>query len=234
MLTVEFRGVKELVRDLRVARERALPYAVKTAVNSAAFEARTIWQGEIRRSFTTRNRYTERSILVERARGLDAKRMVAVVGSVAPYMGDQETGAVIRGKGKHKAIPGPAAAGLPAGAKRTRMVRAPNKLSAIKVAKVRGSTVQQRWAIALGQARRTGRKFVLLERPKGGKALFRVGGGKRRKATLRLLWDVSRSSVRVPPEPTLQRTLKALEPKLPHMYQAALLEQFRRHKLLGF
>ncbi len=233
MITIEFHGLRELVRDLRAAREKALPYAIRNALNTAAFEARKVWQGEIRRTFTTRNQYTERSILVERARGLDPRRMRSFVGSTADYMAKQESGAVIRGRGQHKPIPGPVAAGLPPGAKRTKLVRSPNKLSAIKVARARGATVQQRWAIAIGQARREGRKFVLLERPRGGKGLFRLGGG-RKRSTVRLLWDLSRSSVRVPAEPTLGRTLKAIEPKLAHIYQAALVEQFQRNKVLGF
>jgi hypothetical protein len=234
MLTVEFRGLKELVRDLRVARERALPYAVKTALNTAAFEGRKLWQREIKSSFTTRNSFTERSVLVERARGLDAKRMVAVLGSVAPYMGTQELGGTERARGRKKAIPGPAAAGQAAGSKRTRLVQARARLGALKAPRLIGKTPAQRWAIAIRKARQDGHKTVLLERPKGGAGLFRVGGGKRRKATLRLLYDVSRSSVRIRPEPTLQRTLRALEPKLPHMYQAALIDQLRRHKLLGY
>ncbi len=233
MITIEFHGLKELVRDLRTAREKALPYAIRNAVNTAAFEARKVWQGEIRRTFTNRNQFTERSIQVEKARGLDPRRMRSFVGSTADYMDEQESGAVIRGKGKHKPIPGPVAAGLPPGVKRTKLVRAPNKLSAIKVARARGSSVKQRWAIAISQARREGRKFVLLERPRGGKGLFRLGGG-RKKSTVRLLWDLSRSSVRVRPEPTLERSLKAVEPKLGHMYEAALVEQMQRAKLLGF
>src|SRR5688500_5442350 len=111
MLTVEWKGLKELVRDLKTAREKALPYAVKTSLNTAAFEARKVWQGEIRRSFTNRNAFTERSVLVERASGNDARRMFATVGSTAPYMGTQEEGGTVKGRGKRKAIPGPAAAG---------------------------------------------------------------------------------------------------------------------------
>jgi hypothetical protein len=53
-----------------------------------------------------------------------------------------------------------------------------------------------------------------------------------RALKLKLLWDFSKSSVRVPGSHTLTRTLHALDPKVPSMCEAAIIDQFRRHQYL--
>lgn len=224
---------KKAVKDLRKFREKAIPYAVRNALNRGAFHARTEWQQEVRRAFTLRNAFTERSIRVDRATGKNVAGMVAVVGSVAPYMDEQEHGATERGRSKHKPIPGPVAAGLQPGGKRTKMVRAGNKLSALHASRPVGASSKQRNAVALAMARRKGERVVLLDRPNGGKGLFRLMGGKKKVQT-RLLWDLSRGSVKVKPTPTLGRTLARIQPRLAEIHRDAFVEQLRRHKILGY
>jgi hypothetical protein len=232
VVSVEMKGLTKLVDDLTRLRKSALPFAARNALNRSAFAARKEWQDEIKRTFTTRNNFTERSVRVEKATGTDLKSMQSVVGSVAPYMGDQEEGATVRGRGAHKAIPGPVAAGQAAGGKRTRLVRSANKLSAITAVRGKGTTRKQRNAVAMAMAKRDGKPVALLERPGGGKGLFKIGGRKNR-ITARLLWDVSRSSVRVKAEPTLQRTLKRIHRRVEDIHVGAVIEQLKRHRLLG-
>ncbi len=231
MFTVKITGVKEMVRDLQKMREQAVPNALKNALNTAAFETRNIWQREIRSVFTNRNTYTANSIRVEQA---STTKLEARVGSVADYMGKQETGGTVTGHSGRKPIPAPVAAGQSPGSNRTRLVRSRFKLGAVNVAhpSLRGDR-KQRNAIAIAVARKHGKKMVLLERPSGGKGLF-VLGGRAKAPTTRLLWNVSRSSVRVPAEPTLERSLAAVRPKLQHMLEAALLEQLRKHGIAGY
>jgi hypothetical protein len=224
---------KKAIKDLRTFRASALPYAARNALNRSAFHAREVWQEEIRQSFTLRNKFTERSILVDRATGKQTIGMIATVGSRAPYMGDQERGATVRGKSGHKGIPGPVAAGLPPGADRTKMVRAGNRLGALHVSKAPGRTRRQRNATAIAMAKRKGSKVALLERPSGGRGIFKLMGG-RRKPQTRLLWDFSRRSVQVPAEPTLQRTLKAIQPRMQQIHLDSFVEQCRKHKILGY
>lgn len=232
MLDVRVAGLEKAQRQLERIRRQAIPHAMRDALNGSAFLARQRWQEEIRQSFTTRNKFTERSVLVEKARGTSSD-MFAVVGSVAPYMGDQEHGARIRGGGKHKAIPGPVAAGQAAGSKRTRVVRRARRLSAISVQRPSGiGPRKQANAVTIRHAKAAGRRFVLLERPGGGRGLYLLGGGKR-KTTTRLLWDMSRGSVRVDPEPTLQRTLRAIESELPKVHTRAILRQLKRVRISG-
>lgn len=243
-ISVEFRGIDELIDDLRKARKRAIPHGVRNALNTAAFQGRKDWQGVIRRTFTIRNQFTERSIRVVQAKGTNLDRMEAFLGSVAPYMGDQEGGATVRGRRRVKAIPGPVAAGQSPGGKRTKLVRAGAKLSAINIRRIRAKGPKQRNAIAIAMAARKRQKFVKLTRPGGGQGLFSFKGGRRtwhkshgwrvKSLQLRLLWDVSRKSVRVPPSHTLERTLRMLEPRLPHIYTASIVEQLRRARVLGY
>jgi hypothetical protein len=179
-------------------------------------------------AFITRNTYTERSVRVEQA---STTNLVAKVGSVADYMDEQEEGGTVKGRGAHKLIPQAAAAGQAPGGARTKLVRARFYIGAIQAAhpKTSGGRRQQN-AVAIAVARKTGKNVALLIRKKGGKALFWVGGGKR-SLKLRMLWDVSRRSVHVKPEPTLARSLGVVKPKLEHMMSAALTQQMQRFSI---
>lgn len=233
--SVHFRGIDELVRDLRVARKRALPHAVRNALNTAAFEAKRAWGDEVAQKFTNRNTWTAgRAIQVVKAQGTELRKLEARVGSTADFMGRQEHGGTVRGRSGHRPIPGPTAAGQASGGKRTKLVRAVNRLSAIRAAKAgKGVNRRQRNAIAIAMARRSGQKRAVLERPKGGKGLFAIGGSLR-KPKARLLWDLSRRSARVPAHPTLEPALKKLTRKMEHIFMSEILAQLRRHRVLGY
>src|SRR3569832_2144227 len=114
-VSVEIRGAKELAEDLKKVRETAVPYGMRNALNTAAFEARKVWQGEVRKAFTNRNTWTARQMAVVPA---TTSRLEARVGSTAPFMGEQETGGARHGG--RKPIPAPAAAGQAPGGKRTK------------------------------------------------------------------------------------------------------------------
>jgi predicted secreted protein len=228
---VELKDFEKLQRDLATFAKRSVPYATRTALTKSAFALREAWQGEIKRSFITRNRYTERSIRVEPATSLNMATMQAATGSVAEYMGEQEFGGNAR-----RAIPGSAAAGQKPGSKRTRLVRAGNKLGALHALKpsVKGKgSKKRRNAAAIAQAIAKGNKVALLERKKGGKGLFAVAGGKR-KVRLRMLWDVSNRSFQVKPEPTLQRSLAHVRSKLEAIHYSELTKQLRRNRVFGY
>lgn len=226
MPIADIRGVKEMVRDLRAIREKALPFAARDALTQAAVTTRTIWQGLIRTSFVLRNQYTVRSILFERASGASVATMQSKVGSTTDYMDEQETGGTFKAR---KAIPAPSAAGQPAGSgSRTAQVRARFRLGAIHVdhPSLRGNR-KQRNAIRMATAKRAGNKTVLLERPNGTKGLFSLAGGMRALKT-RLLWTTGRPMVSLKGKHTLQHALTAVQPKLAHMYAASLLSQLNR------
>lgn len=210
--------------------------ATRNALNSLAFRARTHWQDEIEQSFTLRNQFTKRSVRVDKAQGFNVRTMQSVVGSVAPYMGDQETGAVVRGKSAHKGIPGPSAGGgVPGGKDRPKMVRRPLRLGSINIPKqvnASGGRARKNWVRML-QAKKKGDKFALLERPSGGSAIFRILGRKN-KPKARLIWDFSKGSVIVKPEPTLRRALGRTGREAEDIMAAAVITQMRRHGVLGY
>src|SRR5688572_1570856 len=216
MLTVDLKDFRKLERDLETFAKRAVPHAVRNSLNTSAFEARKVWQGEIKRSFTLKNSYTERSIKVEKASGFDRRHLVAVVGSEAPYMDVQELGGIEHARRSRKPIPAPAAAGQAPGTKRTRLVRATARLGRIKVKRgalrATGGDSKRRNLVALLQARRAGRKHALLERKGGGRGLYLITGTKRKIKT-RLPYAVSRSSVALKPDPPLQRPLTTIHPR---------------------
>jgi hypothetical protein len=228
MITVELKGDKRMLADLAKMRSKAIPYAIKNALNTAAFETRTIWQREIRSVFTNRNTYTANSVRVEQA---STTKLEAKVGSVADYMGTQEEGGTVKGGSGHKAIPRAASAGQAAGAPRTRLVRGRFYLGSMQLAHPQGhGGRRQSNAIAIAIARKTGKNIALLTKRNGGKGIFFIGGGKRAIKT-RMLWDVSRSSVKVHAEPTLERSLARVTPKVEHMMAASLTQQMQRFNI---
>lgn len=210
----------------------AYGYAVRNALNECAFYHRKTWQAEIRRTFTNRNSFTERSIRVDKATGKDVKAMKAVSGSVAVYMGDQEEGATVKGKGKHKAIPTQGARG----GNRGKLVRAQYRVGAISVLdpKLKGYRRRQQNAIALAIAVRKKERFALLNRiTTKGRGLFEVKGLKR-KAKTKLLWNLSKGSVRVKPEPTMRRAVQRSKHAFDRILYDSMLTQLRRNKVMGF
>ena len=230
-VSVDTRDYERLWLRLDLWRTKAIPYAERTALTRSAWRARELWQGEIRDSMVLRNKWTEKSIRVDKARGLDLRMMEARVGSLAPYMETQEHGDTIRGTGKHgKAIPTSLAAGQAKGAQpRTRVVRRKHHLGAIRpTSRLKTGSRKQRNAATMQRAIKAGNDIVVLERDEGF-GIFKLTGKKRIRA--KLLWDISRGSVVIKPNPTMDRALDKLRPEEPAIHIKALREQLARHGL---
>lgn len=232
---VDMSDIKDLHGDLERFKRSAVPFATRRALTASAFETRSEWQRTMEREFTLRNQFTKRSVRVDKARGLDVRTMEAAVGSIAPYLFDQEYGTVERSQGKHgKPIPTAVAAGQAMGARpRTRPVRRPHWLPNIRLSQRSrtAATRRQKNAMSIRRARDSGRKFVFLELD-DKKGIFKIMGGRRMR--MRMIWDMSEPAVRVPASPTLQPALKSVEGKLLDIHYDALLEQLRRHRILGY
>ena len=227
MLSVKFSGLDQLVRKLADARSKAIPYAIRDAINDQAFQARSEWQHEMGSAFTLRNRWTVGSIRIEKATGLNVASMQATVGSLAPYMGKQEFG----GANEHTSVPMAPAAGQAPGARRTKVVRAGSRLSALNVTREgRAPTPGVARMIAIREARKSGSKTVLL-RYGGKQKLFRVMGGKR-KAKLRTLYRVGLGGMRVPQTPTLEPAVATVRRHAEGMYLRSVKRQLHRIGLL--
>jgi hypothetical protein len=229
-VTVDTSDFRRYERDLKRFGE-AHAHGQRNALNGCAFEAQKAWRTEVKRTFTLRTQFTERSIQVDKAKGLDLRTMQASVGSVAPYMEDQEEGAVVHGRGKHKAIPAAVAGGAAGPGIRPRPVLGRYRLPSIKVAnpKVGRFGRKKRNAIAMSLAVKTGNKFALLSKAKGGgRALFEVRKVSKRKFKTRLIWNVDRASVHLKPEPTMHRAIARSMSAFERITQNALREQLRR------
>ena len=212
MLKIDTKAVEALARKLDTVRSKAIPFAVRQALNDQVFAARKRWQKEMGDSFILRNRWTVGSIRVEKARGRNVATMQSVVSSLAGYMSKQEFG----GAQVEGGIPTAPAAGQPMGqVPRTRTVRGPNKLTS----KLRRKS---------GRARKSrGKKrLVYLETAKA-KGIFRVWG-RGKKGGRVLLWDFGHPRVIDPKTPTLGPTVDAIRARAPKYYARAFIRELRR------
>lgn len=225
LVTVE--DARAFERKLAGMTTRAIPHAVRDALNELAFVARSEWVEVIGARFTLRNRFTERSLRVTKARGTKMDSMQSVVGSTADYMLDQEQGAKKGKRGKHGlAIPTPAAAGQsPKASKRTRQIRRGYYLGAMRVVDRVQGTQRAKNAAAIAMAKRTGGiAYLETERHKG---LYRIMGSKKRPKP-RMIYSLNESSVTIQPNKTLASALIEANARAPAISIAAMQRQIDR------
>lgn len=222
---VDTRQLKQLTRDLAILNRRGLPYATKQTVNSLAFRARREWQQRIGEAFTLRNKFTQGSIRVQQARGLDISRQFSVVGSVSDYLGTQERGGTVGASqgAKGKAVPHDSAR---VGGSHARLVRAPNKAARIRLHARRSGSQRDQNAARIRKARTSGSGFALIE--KGSKrGIFFVGRGSG-KSTFRLVHSLTKKRVRIRPRPTMKPAVERALQFVGKEYTKAIVFQLRR------
>jgi len=233
MITMDDKQIRRFERELGTFKESALPYASRHTVNSAAFSAQREYRSNAREDMITRNKFTEQSIRVQQTRTLDVKRQVAVVGSTAPYMEDQEFGATISKRGKvGVAIPTTVASGEGEGVQpRRRLVPRARRLGSIALQRngVKAKSRKQTNYLKIRMAAQTGRKFIFLDLQRHP-GIYRVTGGKR-NPQIRLIHDLSRRSVTIRKRPMLRPAVQTVAQKIPSIYLDALAFQIKRHGL---
>lgn len=241
-LEVDAADIKRLARDLATFSKKSAPYAMRYALNDMAFDARGEWSDEMRSSMTLRNSYTQRSLGVRKTAGTNLTTMHSVVGSRLDYVKEQEHGSTQTTRGKHGVpIPTSSAAGQGLRSKRTRAVRQANYLSAIRLNQnsMGGATRrgrQQRNAVAIAIARRRGAKFVYLDTGGDGRqrrqGIFKLTASKR--TPVRMVYSLSKRTVRTKPNPMLARTLSTVTPRGSGFVAARLVQQLRYHRILHY
>lgn len=211
MIEVKTEELKQLESDLRHIAEKSFPFATRHTLNEMAFGARKRALRKLPSQFTLKNKFTERSILVEKVRAIRISQQESAVGSTEDYMISQEFGKVEVAKGRHGVpIPTSFSAGQGRSKWRTKVTRRPNRLGNIKFNRVRGSRGRkQRIVVAMQQAVQSGRRFVFLDLGKR-QGIFRVSGGSKRvrrgwpgKAKINMVHDMTHKSVRIPKKPWL-------------------------------
>lgn len=236
MLDIKTRELRRMEKDLELFNARALPYATRQTVNQLAWTTRRAWQGEIRERLVTRNKWTEQSVRVQQTRSLEIRRQESRTGSTADYMERQEYGGTVTHDGSegHPIATSYASGEGMASQPRRRLPRKPNKLRNIHLSKARQRvrSQKQRNLLAVKEAAQSGRPYVWLDLGRR-QGIFRVTGG-RRNPNVRMVWDMSRKSVRTPRTPTLEPALQTVGPKMDVLYRKALRFQLKRHKILGY
>lgn len=232
---VDTTDFNELAKSLRTFAKKAAPFAVRNALTAQAFHCRKVWTWQIQKSMTLRNTFTTRSLQVVKASGFNISTMQSVVGSELGYMKSQEEGDTESKKGKHGVpIPTATAAGMGMKARpRKKQVRKGNYMAALKVGSQKriGNSQKQRNAIAVKTAAKgTGIAYLDLGKRRG---LFRVTGGKR-GLKVRMLYDLSRDTIRIKPLHTLQQAVEQTVSVSDRIYSAAVLEQLQRNQVFGY
>lgn len=233
-LSIDTARMHVLTHALQTFAKKGIPFAARNALNTTAFEARTEWVGQLGQKLTLRNKYTARSLRVNKASGTNTAIMQSEVGSVLPYMETQEFGGTETKRGKHGVpIPTTTAAGQGLKARpRTRSVRKKNYLGALNVQQRVSGRRQRQNAVAIAMAAKAGGGTVYLDLGRR-KGLFSITGTKR-GLKVRMLYDLSRARVVTKPRPTLQPTLRAIQPRLTKIWIGALQEQLRRNRVLWY
>jgi hypothetical protein len=226
---VDLTSVAKYEKQLGKFAKTAVPFGVRNALNMMAFEGRKLWQGEMRSEFILRNTWTTRRILVVKASGLNVASMKSVIGSPDEYMEKQEHGGITLGS-----VPTKVASGEGEGAgPRRKLVRGPNKLSAIQLtARSRKGSRKRSNAAAVRMAVAAGKRFVFLQLGKS-KGLFKLkGGGKRPQ--VRMVWNTTKKRHVVRARPTLGPAVKTIALRADRIMVDAMVQQLKRHKILGY
>jgi len=239
MRTIEFnlKRLDKFERAVAKINSRALQIAMRAGANNSAFHARREAVAIIRGNMILRSRWTETSIRVEKARS--SRDPFAIMGSTAPYMVTQEFGGIKPTKGKEGVlIPTPAASGE-SGLPRRRLPAsrfAMKRISLSKGGTRKAKNAAQELVFRVQDAVKNNQRFTYLDfgpgRPKG---IYRIVKGARnfkrgwpRGAKAQKLYDMSRQSVVIPPNPWLRPAVDRTLRVAPRLYMQALIYQLRR------
>lgn len=225
-IKIDMTQAKRLENKLDRLARKAIPFAVASTMTGAAFATQRAGRDIVAEKMIQRNSYTRKSIQVDKAR----PGRPAVVGSVADYMAVQEFG----GTKADPVIATSYSAGLAEGTKpRTRLPRKPNKMASIQLKRggsASAMTRRRRAMVKVKEAAENRDKFVYLDLGKR-KGIFKVLGGKR-KPRIRMVHDLSRSSVTIPKTPWLQPATKVGQAEIPRLYVESLMFQMKRRGIL--
>ena len=242
MFTLDNREIRRLEVQLRLFARRAYPFAVRETLTETAKQATLKTKRNMRLELTLRNTFTVNSMLTTFARGLNVNRMEAITGSISPYMPIIEFGGSKSAEGGSQGVVLPTSFSANQGfsANRTRTPQGEKKLSKINLRRGtrKPKTREQATLFAVQDAVSTGQRDVFLDlgRTKG---IFRVVGGRAgfkrgwpKGAKLKMIYDLSRNTVRIPATPVMGPAVDEAKRLIPLFYQEALRKQLRRQNLL--
>jgi len=212
----EANELKELQKDLKQFGEREFAVINGMALNKTAFETMLEYKKITKRNFTLRNKFTISSIRFQKVKGF--QNQFSETGSIAPFMEDQEFGHTKTKKGKKGVgIPTTTASNESIGARpRQKVVPRPKRKGSIRLfrSRIKSKTrVQHVVATVKAAAGKRGNTFVYLPRlGKMTQGIYRIAGSKK-NPKIRLIYDLSRTSVRIPKSPGLRISVNRIEKK---------------------
>jgi len=230
VIKIDLSKAKRLERELKGFANKAYPYATRSAINGYAFKARDMAKQTINETMVLKNRYTERSIRVNKTNSLQISSQEASIGSLLDYMETQEFGGTKRSQGKYGT---PLATSYSAGqtGQRTKLPKRMNRMANLVLARkgIKAKNRRQRNLIAIQQAVKSGNKVAYLDLGTK-KGLFRITG-KKSALNVRMLYDLSHKSVRIPANKWLQKSIDKTLPFMEDIYIKALQFQIDKHGL---
>lgn len=223
---------KQLLRfqsELKTLKSRALPFATKETVNTAAFGARKQAKRNVQRLMTLRNKRTLSGIRVKPTRTLRIDRQEAIVGTLDPWMEDQEFGSTRVAKGR-SGRPQTTSQGSGEGDSarpRKRVARPRNALRNIRLSKRRRGffrrASKQRAVVAVRMAQKRGTKHIFLAMRPSNTGIYKVT-----KRGIKLVQAMGQKTHVVPARPWLKPAVDKTRKFMPAIYRRALKKQLRR------
>jgi hypothetical protein len=230
----------KLGKALDQLNKRGIPFAIKAALSAAAFDTAKQGKTEARNMMTLRNKWTEGSMAYNGVprKEWDVGRMKSEAGSMQEYMKKQEEGFTERSKGQHGVpVPTSFAANEYKQIPRKRLVRKPNKMSKIRLAKatVRGGFKSKKQEITrhAQEAVNTGRRFVVI-RVNNHLGLWRIKGGRKVKrgwpkgAQFRLVYSMEDKAINVKSRQWLSKAAARASESIPDRIRENLNQQIDR------
>ena len=222
-------------RTIERISKRGIPRAIRDAINDAAFAVQKKSRGLLGSEFVERNKFTRRSIVVNKSRSLVLGRQRSEVGSLQSYMERLEFGFVHnRTMLNASPVPTASAAGQDEEKKRTRTVRLQNRKKNLKGLKksnkfASGLSREKRQAAIFraASANKFGKFFVLPVND--GNVVLKVTG-KRRKGGIvkaRMMYALPNKQLITPPHPWLAPVTDKVATRLPIFYKRGLTKQLR-------
>ena len=203
------------------------------ALNQTAFEGMIKAKQTVERRFILRNKFALGSIRMQKVKGFT--NQFSEMGSIAPFMEDQEFGKTKTKTGKRGVdVPTRAASGESRGSSpRKRVMRRPLQRGRIRLYKrtIKTKNRKQWNAIVIKQAAKaSGRKFVFL-RLQRSPGIYMISGGKK-NPKIDLIHDLSRKTVRIPKKKWLEPAVNNVRRKMPLFYEKAFRLRLKKNASL--
>lgn len=228
---IQVKELKRFQKDLKTFSEKEFAIINGMALNQTAFEVAKKYKQITKRRMTLRNKFTLGSIRFQKVKGF--KNQFSEAGSIAPYMEDQEFGHTKTKKGKKGiGLPTTTASNESLGARpRKRVVPRSKRRGSIRLVrnKVRAKSRRQHVVATIkAAAGQRGNTFVYL--PTLGtmtQGIYRIAGSKK-KPKIRLIYDLSRTSIKIPRSPGLVPAVDNVRRKMPLFYQKAFRMRLKK------